>query len=97
MEGVNVLPLDESSGMGLDVDVVIGVVGLVVFVTSVEVTNSSVEVIVVEVVVNNDVVSDVVKEVVVINNVVCDDAAVDVSKAVDVVVVGASTVSQMHL
>ena len=94
MEGVNVLPLDKGSGMGLDVDVVIGVVGLVVFVTSVEVTNSSVEVIVVEVVVNNDVVSD---EVVVINNVVCDDAAVDVSKAVDVVVVGASTVSQMHL
>lgn len=90
MEGVNVLPLDKGSGMGLDVDVVIGVVGLVVFVTSVEVTNSSVEV--VEVVVNNDVVSDVVEEVV-----VCNDAAVDVSKAVDVVVVGASTVSQMHL
>ena len=90
MEGVNVLPLDEGSGMGLDVDVVIGVVGLVVFVTSVEV-------IVVEVVVNNDVVSDVVKEVVVINNVVSNDAAVDVSKAVDVVIVGASTVSQMHL
>ena len=90
MEGVNVLPLDEGSGMGLDVDVVIGVVGLVVFVTSVEVTNSSVEV--VELVVNNDVVSDVVEEVV-----VCNDAAVDVSKAVDVVVVGASTVSQMHL
>lgn len=89
MEGVNVLPLDKGSGMGLDVDVVIGVVGLVVFVTSVEVTNSSVEV--VEVVVNNDVVSDVVEEVV-----VCNDAAVDVSKAVDVVV-GASTVSQMHL
>ena len=86
MEGVNVLPLDKGSGMGLDVDVVIGVVGLVVFVTSVEVTNSSVEV-----VVNNDVVSDVVEEVV-----VCNDAAVDVSKAVDVVV-GASTVSQMHL
>ena len=92
MEGVNVLPLDKGSGMGLDVDVVIGVVGLVVFVTSVEVTNSSVEVIVVEVVVNNDVVSDVVEEVV-----VCNDAAVDVSKAVDVVIVGASTVSQMHL
>ena len=84
------MPLDKGSGMGLDVDVVIGVVGLVVFVTSVEVTNSSVEV--VEVVVNNDVVSDVVEEVV-----VCNDAAVDVSKAVDVVVVGASTVSQMHL
>ena len=91
MEGVNVLPLDKGSGMGLDVDVVIGVVGLVVFVTSVEVTNSSVEVIFVVVVVNNDVVSDVVEEVV-----VCNDAAVDVSKAVDVVV-GASTVSQMHL
>ena len=90
MEGVNVVPLEEGSCMGLDVDVVIGVVGLVVFVTSVEVTNSSVEV--VEVVVNNDVVSDVVEEVV-----VCNDAAVDVSKAVDVVVVGASTVSQMHL